>query len=93
MFEVTATATEIGYGKAAADSRKTFSQVPFKYRHDAAQYVAAIVMELRQIAEQAELGKIVGALDEAYYEAYATLSNECQKEAQANPVQPATAAK
>jgi hypothetical protein len=48
----------------------------FKYRKDAADYIGTMIMELRRIAEQAELAKIVGTLDAAYYEVYNALSEE-----------------
>ena len=44
-----------------------------KYRQDAANYVAAMVAELRQIAGKAGFDKLVRALDSAYYEAYGAL--------------------
>jgi hypothetical protein len=42
-----------------------------KYRQDAAQYVAAMLTELRQIAGKAGFDKLVASLDAAYYDAYA----------------------
>lgn len=44
-----------------------------KYRQDAANYVAAMLAELRQIAGKAGFEKLVGALDTAYYEAYGVM--------------------
>lgn len=41
-----------------------------KYRHDAANYIAAMLAELRQIAGKASFDKLVTSLDAAYYEAY-----------------------
>lgn len=40
-----------------------------KYRSDAAHYVAAMLINLRGIAEKAELNQLVTALEAAYYEA------------------------
>ena len=50
-----------------------------KYRQDAARYVAAMLTELRQIADKAGFDKLVAAVDAAYYEAYAA------QDAQAKP--------
>jgi hypothetical protein len=44
-----------------------------KYQHDAANYVAAMVAELRQISGKAGFEKLVAALDSAYYEAYSLM--------------------
>lgn len=41
-----------------------------KYRHDAANYIAAMLAELRQIAGKANFEKLVTSLDAAYYDAY-----------------------
>jgi hypothetical protein len=43
------------------------------YVHDAAHYAASLIAELRQIAGNAGLDKLVRALDSAYYEAYAVM--------------------
>jgi hypothetical protein len=41
------------------------------YQTDAANYIAAMIAELRQISDKAGFEKLIGALDAAYYEAYA----------------------
>ena len=41
-----------------------------KYRQDAANYVAAMLAELRQIAAKAGFDKLVATIDAAYYDAY-----------------------
>ena len=46
------------------------SEHELKYRHDTANYISAMLTELRQIADKAGFEKLVGALDAAYYEAY-----------------------
>jgi hypothetical protein len=43
------------------------------YMHDAAHYSASLIAELRLIAGNAGLDKLVKALDAAYYEAYAVM--------------------
>lgn len=43
------------------------------YTHDAAHYAASLIAELRQIAGNAGMEKLVRALDAAYYEAYAIM--------------------
>jgi hypothetical protein len=47
-----------------------------KHREDAANYVTAMLAELRQIAGKAGLNKMVKALDAAYYEACAAIAAE-----------------
>lgn len=47
-----------------------------KYREDAANYVTAMLAELRQIAGKAGFDKLVKALDAAYYEACAAVAAE-----------------
>ena len=44
-----------------------------KYRQDAANYIAAMLAELRQIAGKAGFDKLVKSLDGAYYDAYGVL--------------------
>ncbi len=41
-----------------------------RYRQDAANYIAAMLAELRQIAGKAGFDRLVKSLDTAYYEAY-----------------------
>jgi len=55
-------------GHAAA--AEPASERDIKYRQDAANYVAAMVAELRQLSGKAGFEKLVAALDAAYYEAY-----------------------
>jgi hypothetical protein len=43
------------------------------YRSDALRYVAAMLIELRQIAGMAGCNKVVAALDAVYYEAHIEL--------------------
>jgi hypothetical protein len=47
--------------------------VTFENKRDAADYVAALVMELRMIADNAGLEKIVPHLEKAYYEAFSVI--------------------
>ena len=47
----------------------TFAEI--RYRHDAVTYVAAMLAELRQIAEKAGLDRLVKSIEAAYYEAHA----------------------
>lgn len=54
-----------------------------KYRQDAANYVAAMVAELRQIAGKAGFEKLVKSLDAAYYEAYGMLDGKARDAAPA----------
>lgn len=54
-------------GSEAAPDRE------IKYRHDAANYVAAMLAELRSIAGKAGFDQLVTAIDAAYYEAYGAL--------------------
>ena len=54
-----------------------------KYRQDAANYVAAMVAELRQIAGKAGFDKLVKSLDAAYYDAYAALDAKARETAPA----------
>ena len=46
-----------------------------KYRHDTSHYVAAMLTELRQIADKAGFERLVTALEAAYYEAYAAMDS------------------
>lgn len=46
------------------------ADVPFARRKDAAAYVASLIFELRQIAQAANLTRVVGPLEKAYYEAF-----------------------
>jgi len=46
-----------------------------KYRQDAANYVAAMLAELRNIAGKAGFDQLVSAIDTAYYEAYGALDS------------------
>lgn len=64
--------------RQAAHRRHPEAEAPpspheIKYRHDVAHYVADMLTELRQIAGKAGFDKLVGALDAAYYDAYAAL--------------------
>lgn len=52
-----------------------------KYRQDAANYVAAMLAELRQIAGKAGFDKLVRSLDAAYYEAYGALDGKARESA------------
>lgn len=54
-----------------------------KYRQDAANYVAAMLAELRQIAGKAGFDKLVKSLDTAYYEAYGVLDAPAKETAPA----------
>lgn len=45
-----------------------------EYREDAANYITAMLAELRQIAGKAGFDKLVRALDAAYYEACAAVA-------------------
>ncbi|WP_421694867.1 hypothetical protein [Aestuariivirga sp.] len=63
-------------GEKAADG-DTASDV--KYRQDAANYVSAMVAELRQIAAKAGFDKLVTALDSAYYEAYGAMDGKARE--------------
>ncbi len=56
-----------------------------RYRHDAARYVAAMLTELRQIADKAGFDRLVTAVDAAYYEAYAALDSGRETGAGAQP--------
>jgi hypothetical protein len=47
--------------------------VSFENKRDAADYIAALVMELRMIADNAGLEKIVPPLEKAYYEAFSVI--------------------
>lgn len=47
-----------------------------KYRRDTSHYVAAMLTELRQIADKAGFERLVTALDAAYYEAYAVMDSQ-----------------
>ncbi len=61
-----------------------------KYRHDAANYIAAMLAELRQIAGKASFEKLVTSLDAAYYEAYsATGSRKPAAAAEPEKISPA----
>lgn len=63
----------------ALGTRQTGTANPLpeiKYRKDAANYVTAMLAELRQIAGKAGFHKLVKALDAAYYEACAALAAE-----------------
>ena len=51
-------------------------------KHEAATYIASLLAGLRQIADGAELDKLVSALDNAFYEAF-TLTNTGQSKPQA----------
>lgn len=52
---------------------KPSESLEIKYRTEAANYVAAMIAELRQISGKAGFEKLVGVLDTAYYEAYALM--------------------
>ncbi|MFN4142542.1 hypothetical protein [Aestuariivirga sp.] len=41
-----------------------------KYQQDMANYIAAMLAELRQMAGKAGFDRLVGTIDAAYYEAY-----------------------
>ncbi len=58
-------------GHAAAAEPASAHEI--KYRQDAANYVAAMVAELRQLSGKAGFEKLVAALDAAYYEAYSLM--------------------
>lgn len=49
-----------------------------KYREDVANYVSAMVAELRQIAAKAGFDRLVTALDSAYYEAYGAVDSKAR---------------
>jgi hypothetical protein len=55
------------------DAAAPVSAAELHYQQDAANYVSAMVAELRQIAAKAGFGKLVTALDAAYYEAYGAI--------------------
>ena len=59
-----------GHAAAAAEPASAHD---IKYRQDAANYVAAMVAELRQLSGKAGFDKLVAALDAAYYEAYSLM--------------------
>jgi len=65
-----------------ADSEDAPSPRDIKYRQDAANYISAMLAELRQIAGKAGFEKLVASLDTAYYDAYAV--NDARKPAQPN---------
>ena len=52
-----------------------------KFREDAANYVTAMLAELRQIAGKAGFDKLVKALDAAYYDAYSALDAKAREAA------------
>jgi hypothetical protein len=62
--------------KSLADNQEKpadTNSVTFEQKRDAADYVAALVMELRMIADNAGLEKIVPPLEKAYYEAFSVI--------------------
>lgn len=58
--------------RAGADMSPERQHVPMdpRQKHEAAAYIASLLAGLRQIADGAELEKLVGALDNAFYEAF-----------------------
>ncbi len=46
------------------------AEVSFDTQKDAAAYIAALVMELRQIAKVSQLEKVAASLEQAYYDAF-----------------------
>lgn len=61
------------------------SERDIKYRQDAANYVAAMVAELRQLSGKAGFDKLVAALDAAYYEAYSLMGGRASAPSAAQP--------
>lgn len=55
------------------------------YQQDAAHYVAAMIAELRMISGKAGFGKLVSALDAAYYEAYSVSGGRPRINAEGSP--------
>lgn len=53
-----------------------------KYRRDTSHYVAAMLTELRQIADKAGFERLVTALDAAYYEAYTAMDSHARPHAE-----------
>jgi len=54
------------------------AEVKFDTQREAAAYVAALVMELRQIAKSAQLDKVAASLEQAYYDAFNISNNRNQ---------------
>ena len=71
----------------AADGSGDTQPAPreIKYRQDAAGYVAAMLAELRQIADKAGFDKLVKSLDAAYYDAYGALDAKARETTPAPP--------
>ena len=67
-----------GTAPAGSDENGVAHPAPneIKYSEDAANYVSAMVAELRQIAAKAGFEKLVTALDNAYYEAYGAMDTK-----------------
>lgn len=64
-------------GDAGAQSGRDHAPMDGRQKHEAAAYIASLLAGLRQIADGAELEKLVSALDNAFYEAF-TLTNAKQ---------------
>jgi hypothetical protein len=58
-------------------------QMDSRQRHEAAAYIASLLAGLRQIADGAELEKLVAALDNAFYEAFTLTQTKPQAPAPA----------
>lgn len=56
--------------------QKPAADLEIKYRSEAANYVAAMIAELRQISGKAGFEKLVGVLETAYYEAYSLMDGK-----------------
>jgi hypothetical protein len=77
---------------AAPESARNTAEVNFESQRDAAAYIAALVMELRQIAKASDLEKVAASLEQAYYDAF-SISNSRPAAGQGSPASPDTVAK
>lgn len=64
--------------------QKPAADLEIKYRNEAANYVAAMIAELRQISGKAGFEKLVAVLETAYYEAYSLTDAKVQPPAAVN---------
>lgn len=60
---------------ASIEGSRNTAEVNFETQRDAAAYIAALVMELRQIARASHLDKVAASLEQAYYDAFNTGNN------------------
>lgn len=61
--------------RSAQPRPKPVAHQEIKYQSEAANYIAAMIAELRQISGKAGFDKLVGVLDAAYYEAYSLMDS------------------